>query len=263
MTPEYWLRQAQDKPLFEDILWSRPENKTAAGKLLVIGGNAHGFSGVGEAYMSAGQAGVGTARALLPSALHKTVGGLLEHVEFAPSTPSGSFAKDALGEFLLQAHWADGVLLAGDFGRNSETAIILEEFIKKYQGPLTVTKDGLDYFTTNPDGLSARENTMLVANLGQLQKLGTALHFEIPFLLSMGMLLLTQALHEFTIRYPVTIVTKELDAIVVAHKGRVSSTKLSQDKELWATSTAAIASVFWLQNPSKVFEAVTSSLVDR
>lgn len=260
MTPEYWQKQTHEKPLFEDILWARPESKHAAGKLLIIGGNLHGFSAVGEAYMAAGAAGIGTARALLPNKLQKTVGHILEQVEFAPSTPSGSFAKDALGECILQSNWADGVLLAGDFGRNSETAVMLESFVTKYSGQLTLTKDAADYFMTNPGQLVNRADTTLVLNLGQLQKLGTALHFETPFLLSMGLMLLTQALHSFTERYPVTIITKELDQIVVAHQGRVSSTKLTTDKELWAIEMASRSSVFWLQSPSSPFEAMTTAI---
>ena len=138
---------------------------------------------------------------------------------------------------------------------------VLESFVSKYTGQLTITKDAADYFMTDPKSLVSRPNTMFVLNLGQLQKLGTALHFEAPFLLSMGMLLLTKALHTLTERYPVTIITKELDHIVVAQEGRITSTKLTTDKELWAVSTAAYSSVFWLQNPSKGFEAITSSLV--
>jgi len=259
MIPEYWQKQVVDTPLYPDILWSRPENRAAAGKLLIIGGNSHGFAGVGEAYMAATQAGAGTVRALLPNALQKIVGGMLEQCEYAPSTPSGSFAREALGECALQSNWADGVLLAGDFGRNSETAILLESFVTKYSGQLTVTKDAADYFINDPKSIAHRPNTTLVLNLGQLQKFATALHFETPILLSMGMMLLSQALHTFTKRYPITIITKELDTIIVAHGGHMNSTKIVPDTELWATQAAAKSSVFWMQNPARPLEAMTTA----
>src|SRR3954471_3597520 len=120
-----WLRQTPDKPLFPDILWSRPENKRLAGKLLVIGGSSHGFAAPGGAYTAAQKAGIGSVRVLLPDSTEKALSKILPEAEFAPSTISGSFSRQALGILLAQAEWADGVLLAGDFGKNSETAILL------------------------------------------------------------------------------------------------------------------------------------------
>lgn len=126
MNHEYWQKQTVDKPLFPDMLWSRPENKLYAGKLLIIGGNAYGFAAANEAYVEAGKAGIGVARMLLPDSLHKLLGKQFAAGEFAPTTPSGSFSQRALAEALATANWADGVLLAGDLGRNSETAILIE-----------------------------------------------------------------------------------------------------------------------------------------
>ncbi len=140
MDKNFWLKQGSE-PLFPDLLWSRPENKKQAGKLLIIGGNVHGFAAAGEAYAEASKAGIGTARVLLPDSLQKTVGRVFEAGEYAPSTPSGSFSQKALAELLDRANWSDGVLLAGDLGRNSETAILIEHFTEKYQGQLTFTKD--------------------------------------------------------------------------------------------------------------------------
>jgi NAD(P)H-hydrate repair Nnr-like enzyme with NAD(P)H-hydrate dehydratase domain len=257
---DYWAKQPIDKPLYPDIIWARPETKHGAGKLLIIGGSAHGFAAAQEAYASADIGGAGHIRLILPDALKRTVG-ILGPYDYAPSTPrSGSFARDALNEFLIGAAWADSVLLAGDLGRNSETAILLEKFVQKYSGPLTITKDAVDYFYNQPELVSNRSETLLVLSLGQLQKFATALKFETPFMLSMGMLLLVQALHDFTIRYKVIIITKELNNIIVAKGGEVSSTRLQQDKEVWRVSTAAKASVFWMQNSSRPFEAITTAL---
>ena len=58
MNTDYWQKQA-DEPLFPDILWSRPENKAGAGKLAIVGGNAHAFSAPGMAYDMTLQAGAG------------------------------------------------------------------------------------------------------------------------------------------------------------------------------------------------------------
>src|SRR5882762_3047468 len=107
MTDTYWYKQTSEKPLYPDLLWSRPENKSQAGKLLIVGGNLHGFAAAGEAYTEAVKAGIGTARVLLPDSLQKTVGRVFEAGEYAPSTPSGSFSRKALAELLDMSGWSD------------------------------------------------------------------------------------------------------------------------------------------------------------
>lgn len=258
---EYWQKQTKDSPLYEDILWSRPETRNGAGKLLIIGGNLHGFSTVGQAYQYSVAAGVGVAHSLLPEALKKTIGNMLENTSYAPSTPSGSFGSDALNELLIQSSWSDAVLLAGDFGRNSETAILLEKYINKYNGNIIATKDSIEYFYNQPESILDRDGAVVVLNLSQLQKLGTASKFETPFILGMGLLLLIQALHEFTLIHKATVVTKELGNILVAKDGQVTSTKVQEGNDLWQVETAAKAGVFFIQNPNKPLEAITTSII--
>ncbi|HWB38762.1 MAG TPA: hypothetical protein VG604_00795 [Candidatus Saccharimonadales bacterium] len=260
MQSDYWSKQTSSRPLFPDLLWSRPENRNQAGKLLIVGGNPHSFAAVAEAYAAAAKAGVGTARVLLPDSLQKTVGKVLMEGEYAPTTPSGSFSQKALSELLAMSQWADGVLLAGDLGRNSETAILLEKFIEKYSGQLTITKDAIDYFKALPHVLD-RPETSLVLSFAQLQKLATSARFTQAITFDMDLLRLVDWLHEFTLPHSATIITKHLENIFVAVNGQVSSTKLEPDMEIWRVKTAASASVWWLQNPSKAFEASTSAII--
>jgi hypothetical protein len=257
----YWSKQTVDKPLFPDLLWNRPENRQFAGKLLIVGGNLHSFTVPATAYNEAIKAGIGMARVMLPGALQKTVGKLVPEAEFAPSTPSGSFAREALGEILPAAHWADGVLLAGDFGRNSETAILLESFTEKYSGQLTLTKDAVDYFAKSPRALLNRPETTLVVSLAQLQQIAVSSQFGTAITFQMDMLKLVDALHQFTQEFSVNIITRHLSSTFVAVNGQVSSTKADSDEKIWRAKTAAHASVWWLQNPQKPFEAQTTSLV--
>lgn len=262
MKPQYWVTQTKDKPLFPELEWSRPENRSAAGKLLIIGGNAHGFAAPAEAYAAAVKAGIGTARVLLPDAVRKIVGRFLENGEFAPSTPSGSFSQKALDEFLLQASWADAVLFAGDLGRNSETAILLEKFLQKSPLVVALTKDAVDYATSSPQAVLGRQKTLLVLSLSQLQRLGIAAKFTKPISFSMDLFRLSEWLHDFTLDHTPYIVVKHLDHIIVAVEGRVSSTSLDENKQLWRVETAAKASVWWLQNPQKPFESITTSITN-
>lgn len=260
MSRDYWLKQTAYKPLFPELEWSRPENKQFAGKLLIVGGNLHGFAAPAEAYNEAVKAGVGVARVLLPDALQKTIGPVLEAGEFAPSTPSGSFSQKALAELLSLGQWADGVLLAGDFGHNSETAILLEKFIEKYNGQLTLTKDAVDYFTKSPSAVLQRAHTTLVLSLAQLQQLARQARFTEPITFDLHLLRLVDALHTFTAQFPVNIIIKHLENILVGVGGRVSTTKLTQKLEIWQVRVAAHAVVWWLQNPLRAFEALSSGI---
>lgn len=257
---DYWARQSADKPLFPDLLWSRPENRRQAGKLLIAGGNAHGFAAAADAYAEAQATGIGTARVLIPDSLQKTVGKIFAEGEYVPSTPSGSFSRKALAELLTLSQWADAVLLAGDFGRNSETAIVLEQFASKYEGPLTVTRDAADYFIKMPQKLLDRSETLLVLSFAQLQKFAAGAGATAAFTFDMDLIRLVEMLHDFSRRHQAAIITKHLDTLFVSLGGRVSTTKLEQYREIWRVQTAATAAVWWLQNPSKTFEALTTSL---
>ena len=258
--PTYWHQQLPDQPLFPDVLWSRPERRTLAGKLLIVGGNAYGFAAPAEAFTDSNQAGIGESRVLLPDALKKTVGRSFEAGLFAPSTPSGSFSQPTLAVLLDASHWADAVLVVGDLGRNSETAIVLETFIDKYSGLLTLANDAVDYFTATPRPLLDRSNTTCVINLSQLQKMAASSAFTTAFTSEMDLLRLVEALHEFTSQYRLNLVIKHLQYLIVAANGEISGTKLSDDQELWRIKTAAFTTVWWLQNQGQTFPALSSAV---
>jgi hypothetical protein len=261
MQYDFWHRQTVDNPLFPDMVWSQPENKNQAGKLAVIGGNVHGFAAAAEAYSFAVQSGAGSVRVLLPNSLQKTVGKIFEVGEYAPSTASGSFAQQALIDFTELATWGDGTLIAGDLARNSETAIVLEQFMTEFSGQVTLTKDAVDYFTAAPKHILNRSNTLVVLSFEQLQKLAISAHFTKPFTSNMDLLRLIDTVHEFSMFSDLSIIVKQLDTMLVVVKGQVSTTKLLADLQKWRIATAARASVWWMQNPSKTYEALTTSVI--
>jgi NAD(P)H-hydrate repair Nnr-like enzyme with NAD(P)H-hydrate dehydratase domain len=261
MVSNYWHKQQHTEPLFSDLLWSKPENKMHAGKLLIIGGNLHGFSAPASAYSESEKAGIGSLRVLMPDAIQKTVGRFMPEADFGPSTPSGSFASRSLDAWFEQASWADAVLLAGDLGRNSETAILIESFVSKYDGQITLTKDAADYIIATPLTLLDRPATTLVLSFAQLQKLAKNARSVTAFTFNMDLLRLVDALHEFTMQHKTYIVTKHLGTMIVAVNGQVSTTKIDQDVDVWRVITAAKATVWWLQHPNKPFEALTTALV--
>lgn len=249
-----WLRQTPDKPLFADALWSRPENRRHAGKLLIIGGHGQNFSAVSAAYSAALEAGIGTARVIVPDSLQKTLGSIFPEAEYAASTPIGSFSRKALAELVDAALWADGVLLAGDFGRNSETAVLLEAFIEKYDGLLAVSGDAIDYFFTSAAKLGQRENTLIIASLGQLQKLAS------PALIQQtaDFIKVVEQVSDWVRQTNLAAVTVHSDQIIAAHADQISTTPHKIDSP--DGNLAAYASVWCLQQPEKPFEALTTAI---
>lgn len=255
---DYWHRQAADKPLFPDLAWSRPENRAHAGKLLIVGGNQHGFASPAEAFGAAEAAGIGVARVLLPDALQRMVAKLFPAAEYAASTPSGGFGQKALIELLDGAAWADGVLLAGDFGRNSETAILFEKFVAKYSGLLSATNDAADYFISTPETILQRPNTLLVLDFAQTQKLLINSHFPRALTSTMDLIHVVDILHEYSSSHPIHLIMEHEGVITAAVGGQVSTTHAAKAPN--QTQLASHAAVWWLQNANKPLEALTVAI---
>lgn len=255
---DYWHKQEREAPLFPDIIWSRPESRAGGGKLAIIGGHSHGFSASGIAYETALEEKAGIVKVLLPDAIKKTVKLILPDAEYGPSNPSGSFSKQALDSFLEISSWADGVLLAGDMGRNSETAVLLEKFVSSYSGKITITQDSADYFKDYPMLILNRPSTLMIVSLAQLQKVFINAPLIVPITYGMTLLQLVEALHLLTSKFSIAVSVKHNDVVFVAHNGQVVTT---ENKEMpWRVKTAARASVYWMQNPGKLLESAVSSL---
>lgn len=257
----YWKKQSLDAPLFPDIEWSKPENRTHAGKLGIIGGNKLGFAGVAEAYTIAANAGVGSLRVLLPDVLKKTIPSSITDALFAPTNPSGSLSKDAQADMANISSWADGVLLIGDAGRSSETAILYEQFIQNYTGLLTITRDAVDLVKNSATLLVDRPNTLLIVSFAQLQKLFQAVYYPKVLTFSMQLINLVEALHKFTITYPVSIAVLHQDTFIIASGGEVTTTPWDNPMAIWRGNVATKAAVYWLWSPSKVLPATSTAIV--
>lgn len=257
----YWKKQTDSKPLFPDIEWSKPEQRSQAGRLGILGGNKLGFAGVAEAYSVALQAGVGEVRVLLPDVLKKTIPTTITDTLFGATNPSGSLAKDARAELGALAQWSTGVLMIGDAGRNSETAIAYENFLKDYSGPLTITRDAVDLIKNSTQTIVDRPDTLLVVSFAQLQKLFQAVYYPKILTFSMQLAQLVDALHKFTITYSVTIQVLHKEHIIIASGGEVVTSEWDNPMAIWRGNTAARAASYWLWHPTKPLEAVSASLV--
>lgn len=258
---KYWRKQTADKPLFPDIEWAKPEQKSQAGRLGIIGGNKLGFISVAENYETALKTGAGEVKILLPDTLKKSIPKHITDVIYAESNQSGGLSQDALNEMRAFGQWATGILLIGDAGKNSETSILYENFIYDYKGPLTITRDAIDLIKNSAQILVDRPDTVLVLSFAQLQKLFQSVYYPKVLTFSMQLTNLVEALHKFTISYPITIAVFHNDSILAASGGEVTSTPCDNPMIIWRGITATNAATYWLWNPTKPLESVTTSLL--
>lgn len=258
MTTPYWHKQS-DQPLFKDLIWDKPDNKLYAGKLLIIGGNKFNFSIPAKAFQYTKNAGIGVCKVLLPDSLQKSIGKHFEDGEFAPSNPSGGFSIKALPTWLDYAKWADGVLLTGDFGNNSETTILIERFIETYSGNLIINDSSLTGLGSNIQFLLNRAKTTLVLSFKNFQKFNSKLNKTKPITSKMPLLDFVTQLHEISQDYKFTLVVNFENTIFVAHNGEVSSSEL---KTLDFTEISSYIAVWQIQNPDKILPALTTALYE-
>jgi NAD(P)H-hydrate repair Nnr-like enzyme with NAD(P)H-hydrate dehydratase domain len=259
----YWKKQSADTPLYPDIEWSKPETRALSGKLGIIGGNKLGFAGVAESYSIATKSGVGQVRVLLPDVLKKTIPKTITDTVYAPTNISGSLTKEAIAEMGALGAWADEILLIGDAGRSSETAIAYEQFMHSYQGKLVITRDAIDLVRNSAQTLVERPDTLLIASFAQLQKIFQAVYYPKVLTFSMQLTQFIEAVHKFTITYPVSIAVLHKEYLVIAHDGNVISTEWNNPMAIWRGDVASKAAAYWLWNPGKPLEATATAIVAR
>lgn len=257
----YWQKQSS-KPLFPDLFWNIPEQKT--GTIAIIGGNSQNFSSVirTSEYLNH-TFPLKKVTTVLPDSLKNKLPSI-ENVEFCPSTSSGSFAKSRnLEQFLDSSNFT---FIAGDLSHNSETAIAFTDTIKSSITPLLLTRDSIDLIAPAASQIIDHPNLFLVASMPQLQKVFRALFYPRMILLSQPLVPVVETLHKFTLTYNnVTILTFHEANIIIADNGNISTTHLVDTDctplSLWSGQLAARIAALSLYNPGKPFEAATSAIL--
>lgn len=257
MSKANYLEQ-KDKPLFPDVLWSRPETKSGAGKLLIIGGQAQEFSNVAECFTAAERAGAGIIRVMMPESTQKFTK-MLPNIEYASANNSGSFSKEALAVLLEAAAWSDAVLLAGDLGKNSETSLMLESFINKYSGILVTAPVALESLSVSFVELLSRPGRIIVMEYASMQKVGIEYELEKPVLSDSNTADIANVLHDITTKSTALLVINNENSIWTAERGKAAITRLKT--KMSGAAAASRVSVWAMQQPAKVYEAVTTSLI--
>ena len=188
-------------------------------------------------------------------------GKLAPQLLFAPTTPAGTLAKSNT----LTQQDTDAVLLIGDLSKNAETAEAVSALCQAYAGPLVVARDSLDLLTTNASPLVMRPHTTLVASLAQLQKLFRALYYPKMLLLTAPLMSVVEALHKFTLSYPVTLLTLHEGQILTVAGGEVISTPLGDTDYsplgLWNGELATRVAAYQIFCPEQELAATTAAIL--
>lgn len=235
---DFWRKQEASKPLFDDVLWDKPERRDQAGRLAIVGGNAGGFWAVAMAYKVALSVGIGQIRVIMPDALRsklpRTVLAQVDDMVLTPSNPSGGLAKDSIKTLNAAANWCGNLLFIGDSGANAETAQLFDEFLTNNdEARVTIARDAVDLLTYSAESVLNRKNTHLIVSLGQFQKLARAVYYPRMITFSQGIRQVAETLHKFTITYPCAITLFHDGNLFIAHRGDVVSQSFVEPLRVW------------------------------
>jgi len=260
MNSENWLKQ-QDEPAFGDLVWSKPENKQAAGKLLIVGGHKHELHAPIKAYDFAEKAGVGESWVAMPDSVPQAIL-MQEHVRKLPASKSGGISTEAFNSLSQLSSAADVVLWPGAMGRDSQTVQLLEKLLSVDKTKTVLSDDSADTLI-KIDSLTNRPETCFVLTLSQLSALNIRLKSTIAVTHNMQLTNLIEILQKMTDDRPIAIATLYDDKLLTAFAGMVSTTQVNEaiDNEdfRWRLDLSCHIAVLWAQFPTQTFEAMTTA----
>ena len=254
-------KQIPGKSLFPDIEWSKPENSNNLGKLLIVGGSLHSIMAPSTAFSVATDFGVNNIRVIVPAAAKQNIPTVLPFIEFAPSNPSGSFSKDETNDIKAFAAQSDCAFLCGNFGKNSETALMIEQILT-VDGLIVITGDGVDYFTEQPRQLLERPNTIIVASFAQLQKIVKNSPYLEALLFSDGPKQILQKINNFMKEYNSIVITEKDGNIILAEKENIITTNFDSLSANWQLAAACLVSCWSMANKNNLFAASATAIAN-
>lgn len=244
-----------------DLAWNIPERKQ--GTVNIIGGNAQNFrTEIKIAEFLADKYPVENINLILPDALKSKLPPLPNFI-FVPSTDVGSFAES---QAIIDApSSADFTIILGDLSKNSITKKAISSACKSSERPLLVTRDSVEVISeSQPDRILMNENLIIMAAMPQLQKLFKSVYYPKMLLLSQSLIQVAEALHKFTLSYPVKIITLHGEQILIAENGLVKASPLVKTSysplTFWQGEAAAKITALNLYNPNRFTDATITAI---
>ena len=252
----------QDQPLFKDLEWNFPEQKSNL--VSVVGGHGNNFSNIIKLseYLAKNYP-VEKVQTILPDTLRNKLPNI-PSLNFVKSTESGSFAKsDELNTALASTDFS---ILAGDFSKNSATTIAIIDAVKSTTSPVLLARDAVDLVESDISEIIEDSKLFLLTSMPQLQKIFRSLLYPKMILLSAPLLPLVETLHKFTLSYEnCTIITLHQGQIIVASHGEVIATPLEKTNynplTFFTGTLPADLAAYNLWNPGKPLESSAAALL--
>ena len=254
-----WQKQTLDSPLYEDIIWEKPENKRISGRFLIVGGNTHEFASSAQIFESLKKAGGSNIFLALPDVLKKIIDNLDLAVSYLPSNPSGSIGLNAVAELIDLDKDSDIVILAQDLGKNSETTLCMDHFLNKNESLICITSENIDLIENieNPD----YKKMLLVTNFSDLQKL-LIKKFNVLIKNSDEFFVTLNKLHDFNIKIPLNLMCVHEENIIVVADEKISTTNIVIQPQALIEKLSAFGSFYLVNNQSRIYQALTSAVFE-
>lgn len=235
----YWQKQ-QEKPLFPDILWSRPENKALLPRLAIISGSKRGFADGEKIYASATKTGLGACKILLPDVLKVQLPAINDFV-FIESTKMGSFSKKLHDNFNALKPMTSLFIITESSGKESETVQSIHKLIQDDDCDLMFINQAILANDQYLDDIIKREaKTTLVLDQETLQKVASRLPLDTMFRSTDGLAEIVKGMHSITAEFINLIIVAKLgNNIVVGSKGQIYSTQYPDALEEVAAKCAS------------------------
>ena len=254
-----WQKQTLDSPLYEDIIWAKPENKRLSGRFLIVGGNTHEFASSAQIFESLKKAGGNNIFLALPDVLKKIINNLDLSVSYLPSNPSGSIALNAVAELIDLDKDSDIVILAQDLGKNSETTLCMDHFLNKNESLICLTSENIDLIE-NIDNLNYKK-MLLVTNFSDLQKL-LIKKFNVLIKSSDEYFVTLNKLHDFNVKVPLNLICIHEENIIVVAEEKISTTNIAIQPQALIEKLSAFGSFYLVNNQSRIYQALTSAVFE-
>ena len=245
-----------DKKTVPDLSWNLPERKQ--GTVKIIGGNDQSFrTEIKTAEYMAGKYSIEKVMLVLPESL-KTKLPELPNVKYVEATESGSYGDAEELKAVMEA--PDYNLVLGDLSKNTMTLQMMDEILGQVTRPTVVTRDAVDAVADGKtEQILMNSNLILMASMPQLIKIFRAVYYPKMLLITQSLVQVADALHKFTLSFPVKIVTLHNGQILIAENGDVKVIDLEktgyQPFSFWNGEVAAKVVALNMFNPGRFLEA--------
>ncbi len=254
-----WLKQSKDKPLFEDILWLKPENPHQRPKVVIIGGSIHGFASTTKLYDAIKSKAAYQTRVILPKSLEKILGHAITDAVFVETTSTGEISHEAKNAIRSAIAWADAVIFSDDLGNNSQTEILVTELLDELDKPTYFLGQTLEILNKVAQKVIENPYIILVGELAQISKFNSAAKSQTALLQADGLVKLAEKFQTVSADWLPAAVTNVESQILVAESGQVSTTK-SEEKDWIIPYTANSVQYAKIFNQDR-FRALTTAAV--